>query len=303
MKHALALTAILLAAVAACWGAQRYSVTGMVVSVDPEHKSFVASCQSIPGFMPAMTMPFEVRDAGELKSVQRGTTVSFNLVVDNQTAYAEHVQVFYYQSVEQDPLTARRLKLLKQITHPSTVRQLTPGETVPNFTLVDQLKRPVSLAQFRGKVVAINFIYTSCALPNFCFRISNNFGQLQRKFKDHLGRNLILLTVTFDPQRDQPETLARYSQTWRADPEVWRFLTGNIPEVAKVTALFGVDFFPDEGLMNHSLHTAIIDREGKLVTNIEGNQFTSDQLADLVQSVLDESPKRIAADLSRAAGK
>jgi protein SCO1/2 len=47
-----------------------------------------------------------------------------------------------------------------------------------------------------------------------------------------------------------------------------------------------VDYFPDEGLMNHSLHTAIIDRHGKLVANIEGNQFTADQLADLVQTVL-----------------
>jgi hypothetical protein len=47
-----------------------------------------------------------------------------------------------------------------------------------------------------------------------------------------------------------------------------------------------VDYFPDEGLMNHSLHTAIIDRRRRLVANIEGNQFTADQLGDLVQTVL-----------------
>jgi hypothetical protein len=50
--------------------------------------------------------------------------------------------------------------------------------------------------------------------------------------------------------------------------------------------MFGMDYFPDEGLMNHSLHTAIIDRQGKLVANIEGNQFTADQLGDLVRTVL-----------------
>ena len=54
----------------------------------------------------------------------------------------------------------------------------------------------------------------------------------------------------------------------------------------RVCHLFGVDFFPDEGLMNHSLHTAIIDRAGKMVANIEGNQFTADQLGDLTQTVL-----------------
>jgi len=48
-----------------------------------------------------------------------------------------------------------------------------------------------------------------------------------------------------------------------------------------------MDFFPDEGLMNHSLHTVVIDRAGKLVANIEGNQFTAEELSDLVRTVLD----------------
>ena len=67
----------------------------------------------------------------------------------------------------------------------------------------------------------------------------------------------------------------------------WRFLTGPVAEIERVSGLFGVEFFPDEGLMNHSLHTAVIDRDGMLVANIEGNQYTSAQLGDLVQSVLE----------------
>jgi protein SCO1 len=136
--------------------------------------------------------------------------------------------------------------------------------------------------------VALNFIYTSCALPNFCFRMANNFGVLERRLKDRLGRDLVLLTVTFDPQRDTPEVLAHYAQTWKADPKTWHFLTGPIPEVRRVTSMFGMDFFPDEGLMNHSLHTVVIDRQGKVVANIEGNQFTAEQLLDLVRTVLDQ---------------
>jgi protein SCO1/2 len=70
------------------------------------------------------------------------------------------------------------------------------------------------------------------------------------------------------------------------------FLTGSTRDVERVTSMFGMDVFPDEGLMNHSLHTAIIDRTGKVAANIEGNQFTADQLADLVQTVM--SPQRAA---------
>ncbi len=99
------------------------------------------------------------------------------------------------------------------------------------------------------------------------------------------------MTVTFDPVHDTPEVLAQYASQWNADPATWHFLTGPPGDVQRVCHLFGVDFFPDEGLMNHSLHTAIIDRSGKLVANIEGNQFTADQLGDLTQAVLESKSR------------
>jgi protein SCO1 len=238
--------------------------------------------------MDAMTMPFDVHDAKELDGLAPGMIVAFTLVVEPSASYVEHIQVRPYESVEQDPLTARRLKMLNRITNPdaSGVKILAVGAVVPDFTLIDQVHRRVSLSQYAGKVVALNFIYTSCALPNFCYRSANNFGVLQRRFKEQLGRDLVLLTITFDPQRDHPEQLAHYAENWKADPKTWHFLTGNVPDIERVTGMFGMDYFPEEGLMSHSLHTAIIDRHGKLVANIEGNRFTPDQLGDLVRTAL-----------------
>jgi protein SCO1/2 len=114
----------------------------------------------------------------------------------------------------------------------------------------------------------------------------NHFGVLQKRFKSELGRDLVLLTITFDPARDQPDVLDQYSRQWNANPETWRFLTGSLPEIRRVLALFGVAAFPDDGLMDHSLHTALVDRRGTLVANIEGNQYSSDQLVDLTRTVL-----------------
>ena len=96
----------------------------------------------------------------------------------------------------------------------------------------------------------------------------------------------MLLTVTFDPARDTPERLAEYARQWSADRTVWRFLTGSADEVGRVCRLFGVDAFPDEGLMSHSTRTVVIDRRGALAANIEGNQHTAAQLGDLVDAVL-----------------
>lgn len=265
---------------------QRYSAKGLILKLDPAHKTLVVSSDAIPGYMDAMTMPYSVRDAKDLQGLRPGMLVDFSLVVEANTSFVEGIHEHKYQGLEPDPLAARRLKLLNQVVNPPTVKRLEIGEPVPNFTLTDQNRGKVALSKFAGKVVALNFVYTRCALPNFCFRSSNNFGLLQKRFRQQLGRDLVLLTVTFDPMHDDPDTLAKYAKTWKADPNNWHFLTGSADDVRHVCELFGEDFFQDEGLMDHSLHTAVINRKGKLVANLEGNEFSAQQLGDLMQEVL-----------------
>ena len=268
--------------------ADRYPMRGMVMKVSPSRHSFIVSHDSVPKLMDAMTMAFDVAEPKELEGVEPGTTVAFTLVVDAAGARAEGIRIERYQASEQDPLTAQRLALLNRMTRAQTdaPAPVKTGDAVPDFTLIDQARRTITLSAFRGKVVAVNFIYTSCALPQFCFRIANHFGVMERRFAAEVGRDLILLTVTFDPVRDTPEALAEYASQWTATPGTWHFLTGPVPDVKRVCDLFGVDFFPDEGLMNHSSHTAVLDRSGHLVANIEGNAYTAEQLGDLIATVL-----------------
>lgn len=260
---------------------KEYVVKGMVLRADPASRSFVVSHDKIAGLMDSMIMPFDVRDAKDLAGVVPGAVVEFTLVVSGQGAYATKITIQRYQSVEQDPRTARRLAVMRQMAG-LAVKPLEIGARVPDFTLIDQTRQPVRLSSLAGKVVVVNFIYTRCALPQFCLRVSNNFGVLQKRFAKELGRDVVLLTITFDPQRDTPEALAAYASQWKADPRSWRFLTGPVDEVRKVCTLFGVEYFPDEGLMNHSLRTAVVDRQGTLVASIEGNTYTPEQLGDLV---------------------
>jgi protein SCO1 len=262
----------------------RHIVKGLVVDVDTAHARLVVSHDAIADLMPAMTMPFDVRPANNLAGIVAGMLVEFTLVVGKETSYAESIRILKYEPIDQDPLTAQRLTLLRDRARRTTVPLLDPGELVPDFTLTDHLRRRVSLSQFRGKVVALNFIYTSCALPQFCYRMSNHFNVVQRRFRTR--SDLVLLTVTFDPARDDPEALAEYARQWNSNPDTWRFLTGSSDEVRAVTSRFGVEFFPDDGLLSHSLHTAVIDRRGRLVANLEGNQFTAAQLGDLVEHTL-----------------
>ena len=266
--------------------AQQYAVKGMVVSVNRASSTFTASIEEIPGFMRAMTMPFEVRQVKDLDGLAPGAMVEFTLVVDAKTSYAERLRIVRFQNVEQDPFAASRLALLNDIISGTSVKPVAVGDLVPNFSLTDQRKRTVSLSELRGAVVALNFVYTSCALPNFCLRLANNFNVLQKRFEKRLGKDLVLLTVTFDPVHDTPEVLATYSEQWKANPAAWHFLTGSEKDVQRVCRMFGVQAFPNEGLMDHSLHTVLIGRDGKLVANVEGNRFTASQLGDLTEGIL-----------------
>lgn len=285
LRSRLATVFLVCVAPSLCAGAQRYAVTGILLKTDRERMSFVASCAAIPGFMEAMTMPYSVRDRKALDGFQPGMQIDFTLVVDGQHSWAEGLKAHRFETMQQDPMRARRLQIMEGAE--AGPAPLAIGQAVPDFTLTDQAGKRVTLSQFRGKVVGLTFIYTSCPLPDYCFRLSNNFGQIAKRFHDRMGRDLILLSVTFDPEHDTPAVLAKYASTWKADPEQWHFLTGTLPDIKAVCNRFGVSFWQDEGFLTHTLHTVVIDRQGKVAANFEGNEFTAAQLGDFVQTMLE----------------
>ncbi len=272
--------------------AQRYPVSGMVVRVDPAQRIMVVSHGPIAGFMDGMVMPFHVRKSEMLAGMQPGMKVDFTLVVEKESSYADDVRVTSGDSVARDPLQARRLQLLDSLVTGAPVNAVVVGQPVPDFQLMDQNRREIRLSQFSGKVVAVTFVYTRCPLPDYCLRLSNNFARLQKRFRERLGQDLILLSITFDPKYDQPDVLAAYARPWKADPDNWHFLTGPTADLRRVYGSFGVNAFPDEGLFTHSLRTAVIDRQGKLAAIIPGNEFSPQQLGDLVETIIASPPAR-----------
>jgi protein SCO1/2 len=235
--------------------------------------------------MEAMVMSFTVHNEKELDGLHPGAILDFTMSEQNGKAYAENIHVRPFENLELDPTQAKRLHGLEEALAPSA-SALKVGQPVPNFTLVDQDGKPVALSQFDGKVVAVTFMYTRCPFPSYCVRLSDNFARLQKRFRDQLGRDLVLLSVVIDAVHDQPQMLAKYSQLWKADPIGWHFLTGSQDQLQHVCRLFDMNYYPDEALYIHSFHTAVIDRKGKLAANLEGNDFTARELGDLVENIL-----------------
>src|SRR5262249_51220814 len=152
------------------------------------------------------------------------------------------------------------------------------GAGVPDFELIDQSGAPLRLRDLDGKIVAVDFIYTRCPLPDVCPRLSANFAQLQRRFAGRMGTDLVLLSITIDPQYDTPEVLAKYAKIWGAKLAGWRFLTGSAEEVQRVAARLGMTYWPEEGLLTHTSQTAVIGRDRTLRAIVEGSSYTAGQL-------------------------
>jgi len=267
--------------------ADRFPVTGLILSIDKPHRAFKASCAEIPGYMKAMVMPYTVREPKALDGIRPGTFVDFTLIVEKDHSWAEDVRVHEYENPAQEPMLVKRLELLARLDKGnSSPPPVAVGTAVPDFTLTDQTGQRVSLSRFRGKVVAVTFIYTSCPLPDYCFRLSNNFGRIEKRFAAKMPGDLVLLSISFDPAHDTPEVLAKYGGIWKADPNSWHLLTGSVDEVKAVCRRFGLNFWQDEGLLAHSLHTLVIDRRGNLAANFEGNQFSAEQLGDFIETTM-----------------
>jgi protein SCO1/2 len=266
---------------------ERHTMTGVVLSIDRPARSMMVSTDAVPGFMAAMAMPVAVRDAAALDNLKPGSRIEFVYVGDRQAWRAENIRIRGFENLDRKQLELQRLKVLSGIANPAAAARAVPvGQPIPDFTLTDQVGQRVALSSLSGKVVALTFGYVRCPNPAYCFRLASNLGQLQKQFKDRVGRDLILLTIILDPEHDQRQALLDYARVWTADPRAWHFLTGPVADVRGVAAYFGVEFWKDEGALIHSLNTAVIDRQGKLAANLEGNAFTASQLSDLVVTVL-----------------
>ncbi len=259
--------------------ASRLPVRGMILSVDPSAHAVLVSHRDIPHYMPAMTMNFHVRSPADLRIFYPGAQVEFKLVARKSGSYIENLHRIGGGSVIEDRGD--------RITLPPNPDKVAIGVAMPDFDLTDQLNRTVHLSDFRGHVIAVDFIYTRCPLPDVCPRLSANFARLQSRFHEKMGTELALLSITIDPQYDTPQVLERYGKIWNTK-EGWRLLTGPDAAIEIVARRFGMNYWPEEGLITHTSETGVIGRDGKLAARVDGSSFTPAQLGDLIQRELEK---------------
>lgn len=261
---------------------KRYELRGKIISVNKLEQTVTIAHEEVAGYMPAMTMPFTIKDRAWLETLRAGDKIAATLVVDDLSLRLEDI-VTVSEAVA-DP----NAKSSDGVVEPK------PGDQVPDFGLVNQDGKRIRISQYRGKAVVLTFIYTRCPDPNQCTLMSSNFAEIERELQKQpeLYSKTHLLSVSFDPEYDTPKVLRSYgaSTTGRFTDEQfqhWEFAGGTVDEVKGIAQYFGLRYYNDtesgEQKIIHALRTAVIAPDGRVVKLYRGNEWKpAEILKDLV---------------------
>ena len=256
-----------------------YPIRGQILSVGETRadgrRELSVKHEDIPGFMPAMSMAYFVKNPSMLDGLAAGDLFTATLVLNGNDIYLDALKKTGQAELSPDSRPVRVMEVMN------------PGDQVPDAELVDQEGRTRKLSDWRGKSLAVTFVYTRCPLPDFCPLMDRRFADVQRAVAADpaLRQRAHLVSISFDPAHDTPEVIRAHAKARGADPVTWSYLTGTRAAIDRVTSRFGVSTIDDTDTaqsITHNLRTAIVDPQGRLVQVYSGTEWTVDGIvADL----------------------
>ena len=236
---------------------QTFTATGVVRELKADGRTVVVTHEAIANYMDAMTMPFKVKEPGELAGLRTGDKIRFYLRVTDAESWIDQVSKTGRTPAEgTKPASARAPE----------ARAANPRHPLLAYPFTNELGQAARLSDFRGQALAITFFFTRCPIPDFCPRLSKNFEQASQKLSTIPGgpTNWHFLSVTFDPEFDTPSVLKAYGERYQHDPKRWSFLTGPKEKISELARSSDVTYESESGFINHNFRTLIIDAAGHL---------------------------------------
>jgi len=249
---------------------REYELRGQVLAVDHVRQEVTIKHEDIPRFMPGMTMAFRVSDKTLLQDRIPGDLVTATLVVRDTDVHLRTLRRTGFS-----PVTAA--------AGPLPMVVLARGEPVADGAFLDESGAKRRLMDWRGKFLVVTFIYTRCPLPDYCPVMDRHFRIVQDRIRSDaaLAGAVQLLSVSIDPRHDTPAVLSQHAAKLQADPSIWQFLTGDADQVERFAHQFGVSISRSaetDPEIVHNLRTAVVDGHGRLVTVMNGSQWSPSEL-------------------------
>jgi protein SCO1/2 len=250
---------------------------GLVRELPADGQTLVVRHEDIPGFMPKMTMAFNVRDTNELRGLQPGDAITFNVKATEEESWIENIQRASTNDLAplppSDPASASLLH----------VAQMKPGDVLPDAELLAEDGRTIRLSDFQGCALAFTFIFTRCPLPDFCPRMNQHFNRARDLLLQRSGgpTNWQFLSISFDPEFDRPGVLTRYAYSYRGQSaDRWLFAAAPTNVMASMVSQLDFRFANEGGSFVHNLRTVVLDPQRRVYRQFDGNTWKAKELAE-----------------------
>jgi protein SCO1/2 len=254
-----------------------YDARGIIRQISPDRRTATIQHEAIAGCMGAMTMDFTVKETNELNRVSPSDEITFQLAVTENNSWIQNIRFVSHHIGE---VTNNAL-----VFHVAS-EELAVGDLLPDGEFTAENGRQVHFSSFRGSTVAFTFFFTSCPLPEFCPRMNKNFSEARKILlaDTNAPANWQLLSISFDPNFDTPQMLAGYADLYRgADTNRWLFAVASTNTLAELAPKVDLHFWHENGSISHNLRTVVLDTNGKISRQFDGNDWTPQELVDAIR--------------------
>lgn len=246
-----------------------FAIEGKVLSVDPEAKIFEVkiSKSGSAKIVPVEKQAFRV-SRGDLEIGYLGRRIKANATF---YANAWHLE----QIFPTDGEGAEEVRLANRILHRETAAMkrgkfVREGDALPDFGMINEDGEFVRIKDLRGKPFVLNFIFTRCAVPKMCPASSTKMAELQEEARTEGLTDLYFVTVSFDPAFDSPGILRSYAKGYGMELDNFHLLTGTQEVVDDLLRQVGILTIEEDGTINHTIATLLVDAEGQVAYREEG---------------------------------
>lgn len=257
-----------------------YPTRGVVEKITSDRHTATINTDKIPGYMDAMTMDYPVPDTNELNGLSSGDIIRFTLVVSNDTDWIQNILRTGHSNSEMTNHPSVQMNTSSAVT-----TELNAGDLLPDGALTAENGREIHFSDFRGKALAFTFFYTRCPLPNYCPLMNRNFSDARKLIlsAQDAPTNWEFLSVSFDPSSDTPDVLATFGGFYRhGNPDHWLFASAPTNTLATLEVALDLMVFREGSSISHNLRTVVLDPQGRIYRQFDGNEWTPNDLATAV---------------------
>lgn len=254
--------------------AESFSVVGRVLEVLPEARSLRVELTESATEELSVGQAVEFRvGPGDLEIGYAGRLIRAEAVHYSKKWHLE--RVFPVDGTGAKAMTDINKQLHDATASMSRRKYVREGDYIPNFAMIDQHGDFMQIREMRGKAFVLNFIFTRCKAATMCPASTTRMSELQELAREGGLEDLHFVTITFDPEFDSPGILRQYAKGYELENENFHLLTATQELVDDLLRQFGILTMEEDGTINHTMATLLVDANGRVAFRKEGSKWTT----------------------------